>query len=588
MNRLFQFVLVGVSFAAVACAGSGDEQVDSAPIDAYESPRETLQEVFLELVRHGPTSAVFAGDRTYDAELDDIGPEALERHYTRMHELGEELGRLDPDLLGPSERFALDVASNVVSFRLGQERAQADLWEVSGIADLADGLSLLPSVQVLRSTSDLDNLISRYQKFPRLFQQRRENLEAGAAQGLVASRPIVERAIGNLRNFTALSSADGSPFAQIVIADGVSEADRLAWTTSVNEIVDATVSPALLGYADYLETKLLPDARTTFGYGAMGQLGADYYLSHVDFQTNTTLTPQQIHELGVTRVAELDAQLRQQLAVLDIDEPVLSAGLAELAQLPESQPGALAEIQTYVADVNDALLATEWAGAVWGVEKPTAPMYDFRDAFGSPFYIVGSSTITFPTRGVASYFYDSILTHEVAHYFQDVVRLETSAEDPVSPFLPLFGSTVIAEGAAHYAEVLALDSSLYEKDSARQTALVRIGALNLLMLRAVRLVVDTGIHAMGWERDQAVSYMKERVAISEPGIEFEVDRYASLPGQALAYRLGMEVIAAERARAEGALGPAFSPKEYNRMVLGLTGGSGKLLQSAVDSFIMAN
>jgi uncharacterized protein (DUF885 family) len=187
------------------------------------------------------------------------------------------------------------------------------------------------------------------------------------------------------------------------------------------------------------------------------------------------------------------------------------------------------------------------------------------------------------------YALDGVVVHEFTHHLQDVVGQEVAGE-AVSPLELHFGlaamsSAALSEGAALYSERVALARDFYRDGDTRMTALRRLNAASWLMLRAVRLVVDTGIHSKGWTRDEVIAYMKQRVLNSDAFIEWEADRYASWPAQALAYMVGSEAIATERARAEAALGGAFDPRAFHRMVLELNGTSPGALRVSVDRLI---
>jgi hypothetical protein len=284
-------------------------------------------------------------------------------------------------------------------------------------------------------------------------------------------------------------------------------------------------------------------------------------------------------------VAEIEAQMTANLDAIGIHEPTLSAGLTHLLQLPESAPATVDQATARSAEVLGKLDSASWSGAMWGTPNPPPVTIDVIEQVGSPFYVTGASTMVIPVGSARQYELDSMVTHEYTHYLQDLVANQPSAEPPVSPYLPVFGSGVLIEGVAHYAEVVALGSTLYDYPDARTTALTKLAGLNGRMLRAVRLVVDTGIHIKGWTHDQVVTYMADHLIGTPAFFSFEADRYASWPGQALGYRLGVEAMLTEQSRAAAALGPRFSAAAFNWMALGLAGASAQLLHQATDELI---
>ena len=589
---LFKILPLLLGAQAVACATEPVAEVSSAvatasdaDLDCLSEPTAIIKAVFQEAVRHSPTLAVSAGDRSLDASLDDLGPAEFATFYRRMRKLDQKLAGIDAAALSAAGRYALDLALTTTRDARSRDAARTQLWELSSIADLGDILSSISQVQVLRSGSDLDDLLIRYRKIPAAMEQRQANLRAGLAQGLVASQPVVARVIGNYRDNFGATTGDGSPFADVAFAADISPATQALWKARVAAVVDGVVSPALQRFAGFLETTVLPRARTTFGDAGLGTLGTSYYLAQIKVQTGSDLTPDEIHALGLQRVAEIEAQMTAQLEVLGIHEATLAAGLARLKQQPESVPATAAQASAHAAEVLNKLYGAPWSDAVWGMPNPSAMKVTVVERAGTPFYLIGASTMVIPVGSTTQYELDSMVTHEYTHYLQDLVHGQPGAEPAVSPYLGLFGSVVLVEGEAHFSEVLALGSTLYDYPDARTAALTKLAGLNGLMLRAVRMVVDTGIHTKGWTRDQVIAYMADHLVSNPPFFSFEADRYASWPGQALGYRLGMEAMASEESRAAAALGVRLSSSAFHRMALGLSGATTQLLHQATDDFI---
>lgn len=586
---LFKMVPLLFGVQATACAIEPADDADTASeqaaiADNVSAPRDVIKSVFQEAVRHSPTAAVFAGDRSFDAAMDDLSPAEFASFYSRMAQLESKLAKIDPTTLSSAERFALDLALTTAHDAHARDTAKSQLWELNSRSDFGDGLASIPRAQVLRSAADLDKLLTRYRKISVALDQRQANLRSGLARGLVASNTIVTRVIGNYRAVGG-TAASGSPFADVAFDPSISAATQAQWKAKVAAVVDASVAPAFQRFANFLENTILPCARTSYGYAGLGALGSNFYVAQVKVQTGSDLTPEAIHDLGLQRVDEIQAQMISNLDAVGIHEATLSAGLARLLQLPESVPATAEQATTRSAEVLSKLYATAWSGDVWGLPNPPPVTVDVIDQVGSPFYVTGASTMVIPVGSARQYELDSMVTHEYTHYLQDLVATQPGAEPPVSPYLPVFGSVVLVEGVAHFAEVVALGSTLYDYPDARTTALTKLAGLNGLMLRAVRLVVDTGIHTKGWTHDQVVAYMTDHLIGTPAFFSFEADRYASWPGQALGYRLGVEAMFSEQARAAAALGSRFSSSAFNRMALGLSGATAQLLHQATDELI---
>lgn len=554
-------------------------------LESLTSSREIIKAVFDEQIRHSPINAMYAGVRDFDAVVDDLSQAEAATFYARMNVLAKKLATIDPSTLSPSEELAFDVALASVKNAHGREVAHTELWEISSFWDTSDVPTDFAYVRTLETVADVDNMVARYHEIPRYLRQRTDNLKTGAAAHLVAAQPVIRRGLENTKNNTPTAAA-GSPFSALTFGDDVSEEDKAAWQARIDAIVDAEVAPAYQKYAEFLENELLPQGRTTFGAGALGENGLEYYRSQIAFFTGSSQTPEELLDLGVVRVTELETELRTELAAFGITEPTISASLQKLAALPESTATlSVAEVTDYSKAFLAKLDSAPWASSVWGVRSDAPPEVDVKDRSGTAYYTIGTNTMTIFAKGTHRHDLDWMLTHEFTHFLQDTVSHQASAEPPVTPYLSVFGGSAMSEGGAHYAETLALRAGLYNQPSPRDTALRKIAALGGLMLRAVRLVVDTSIHVRGMDRDTAIAYMKDRVSMPVDNIAHEVDRYASWPAQALAYRVGMEGIASERARAERALGSRFSESEFNRLTLSLSGGSLQVLSHRVDRMI---
>ncbi|WP_394825871.1 DUF885 domain-containing protein [Pendulispora albinea] len=561
------------------------EDESDADLEELSTPRTIMRAVFDEAIRHRPVNAIFAGVRTYDALLDDLSEEEYCRHFRRMNKLAAKLATIDATKLSSGEQIALDIAKTRVRDARSAEKAVSYRWEVSPFDTVGNNWAYLASSTELRSRADVDAMIARYGQIPRAIGQHIRNLRTGLASGLTASRPVIERTISGYRTYQGLPAAEGSPFAALRFAANVSDADKQAWTAEVRKVVDDKVRPAMIRYADFLQNTVVPSARTTYGVGGLGAIGQAYYPDQIEVHVGRRFTPDEVHALGLQRVAELEPLMRRDLAALGIDEPTLAAGLAKLRELPESKPASVDEARAHAYEFLPRIYAKAWAEDTWGVPNPPPMQVQVLVGDRSAYYVIGSNTMTLSALSKPLYQFDGTVLHEAMHYLQDLVIRSATGEEPVSPYVATSGGSALSEGSAHYAEVLALDTTIYETGNPRLTALTRLSALGQLMLRAVRLVVDSGIHAKGWTREQTLAYMAERLDMSAGSIAFEADRYASWPGQAITYRLGAETIASEQARARAAMGERFSQSAYNRMVLGLFGGSVDLLKQKTDAFI---
>ncbi|MBP9112910.1 MAG: DUF885 domain-containing protein [Polyangiaceae bacterium] len=582
------FLLLPSALPACSSNAEENEVLDDESSLKGEAAKQIVEDVFAELTRHKPTFAVFGtdGDRSHDREMDPISPSEFSRFYTRMRQLGKQLAKIDPAKLDASYQLAYDIATLAVKDAESREVSQYETWEMSILYDEGDDLPYYSSVGPIRNRADFDNLLARYKQLTGYFDQKIANYKRGLANNRVAPKAIVTRVIEKNKGLYSAAGEQSAMVSNLTFAEGVSSANQTAWKAEMAKLVDSTINVAGMKWVTFLETMLLPQARTkTFGVGTL-DVGAKLYAGQVLFNTGESRTPEALHTLGLSRVAELEQNMQKELRNLGIQEITLAKGLEKAKALPASQPGSAADIKTRVEqNLMPKLTAKGWAENLWGVAKPAPVKFEYPEREGSAVFLLGVNAIRVPVKGVSLPSIDSVLVHEYTHHLQGLVA---SASKPVSPVQQFFGSSAMAEGGGLFSEVVALEQNLYGSDNTPAASLTRLNAYSNLMLRAVRLVVDTGIHAKDWSRQKAIDYMRVRLTMGEEAVAYEVDRYASVPAQALSYRVGLEAILSSRDRAQKALGSKYNPAAFANMVLGTSGASAAVLPRKTDALIAAS
>jgi uncharacterized protein (DUF885 family) len=506
--------------------------------------------------------------------------------HRRQH-LTESLHRLtefEPSGLDEDDRLNLDLYHHLLinaqtGVGMGYDPLPFDLGEphdlrmpmnqLEGIHITAvDVLDLAPRDHL----SDYEDRLTRMHAFPRAIAEQQALLEHGLAGGFTPPRIAVAGLpdqVGNLLREKPSESALMAPFDDFPSWMGPSERSRLmseARSTYLDHIV-----PALRTLHNFLSAQYVPNCRTTVGASALPG-GATTYAYLAQRMTTTSLSPAQIHEIGVREVG----RLREEMSALMV-RAHFEGSFDQFTEFLRTDP------QFYWARGEDLVngyrvigkKVDPQLGRLFGrlprLPYGVLPVPSFREQTSPAAYYVGGA----PATGRAGYFYastyqvgvrprwemEALTLHEAVpgHHLQISLAQEL---DHLPEFRRHTGPTAFIEGWGLYAESLGEELGFYVDPYSK------FGQLTFDAWRSIRLVVDTGIHAMGWTRDQAVQFMRENSGMSDVGIGAEVDRYIVWPGQALAYKIGQLKIREMRTLAETMLGDRFDVRAFHDLVLG--------------------
>jgi uncharacterized protein (DUF885 family) len=423
--------------------------------------------------------------------------------------------------------------------------------------------------------------IAQLQDMPRYFREQLANMRAGLARGFTPPRVTLAGRDAPLASVAEAKSPQDTiyyaPFREMPANIPRDEQARLR-AAGVAAIADA-VQPAHAEVLAYVRSEYFPKARVPLAAESLPD-GKAYYQSKIVEYTTTQLSAEEIHRIGLAEMAKIRAEMQQTMnqAGFKGDLPAFLAFLRSDPQFYAKTPDELLMRAAWVAKKFDGK-AGQYFGylprsrfAIVPVPPDQAPYY--TSARGGPgVYLV--NTWNLPAR--ALYSLPALTLHESApgHAFQMPVALEQKG---VPPFRRAYISAY-GEGWALYSERLGTEMGIYE------TPYELFGMLSYQAWRASRLVVDTGIHAKGWTREQAQAYMHDNTALSDHEIETEVDRYISWPGQALSYYLGEMAIMNARKKAEAALGSKFDIRAFHDTVLQLGSVPLPVLEARIDTFI---
>ncbi|HEY4001223.1 MAG TPA: DUF885 domain-containing protein [Candidatus Xenobia bacterium] len=514
------------------------------------------------MLKTNPTMATYLGDRRYDDLLPDISAAGLAAQ-------DHDLARFEQQVTGLTLQDEADkLTAELLRLKLRDQRAEIrhgfHEWVLDQLAGPQVWLLELLNYQPLKNDEDLERLTRRYQAFQPYMQGWVANLRDGVKQGRVLPAVILERVLGQLHDLLNTPPND-SP-----LHPRNQEGPRFSRTAlaACEKAVTEQVYPAYRSLRDFLEDDY--PARDTVGLSALPG-GAEAYQYRIHAHTTTPLTAAQVHELGIGQVAALEKEMAEVARSV--------AGTTDIQKfrrsLQDDSEHFYANREDLLDDYRAILTQVEamlprWFGRLPASRCDLKPIESFREkdciaAFYYPpsedFSRAGVFYVNTYEPGTRPRYHAPALTvHEAVpgHHLQIALAMEQS---DLPDFRRHGDFTAYVEGWALYTERLANEMGVY------RDALSRFGMLTFQVWRAARLVVDTGLHAMGWSREQAIQYFEDHVGLPSMEIVNEIDRYIMWPGQALAYAVGMNEFLALRRLAEDRLGSRFDIKAFHDEVL---------------------
>ncbi len=517
-----------------------------------------------------------------DAPMDRLGDHseaALAAWNERLDGWHAELSGLDPAELGSAAvpwRFTLERLEALMDRRI----CKMDLWNVSPtwtgwqysvISTLAQ--------QPVDTDDERDAALDRAKDIARFVDTELLNLERGMEEGYAAPAGNVAAVIDQ---FTSLveTPVEESPF-----FNPATRTDDEAFIEDYREVVETSVMPALETYRDFLVHEY--EGRDEIGVAGNPD-GAACYDASVRYWSSLEMDPQAIHEAGLREMERIQTEMMD-IAVNTFGTDNLLALFDELRSNPEyafeSEQAMLDHVQAAVDRGKEAM--PDWFGYVPDVDVNVIPSPAYEKDSGGGFYSAGSAdgsrpgiykVGTYNPQGISRAGQESVAFHESwpGHHLQVTIALLNENLHPVQRYMYVSGT---AEGWGLYSERLADEAGLYSSE------LSRLGMLSNEAFRAARLVVDPGIHVMGWTRDEAIDYMLENTAEGFDAVSSEVDRYAAVPGQATSYLIGSLEIFRLRAYAQEQLGEGFDIRAFHDRVLADGGVTLPMLGASIEAWI---
>ena len=520
--------------------------------------------------RDHPEYASYRGDRRFDDRLTDASATAIARRDAQARQTLQRARAIRRSALSSEDRLSLDV----FVYGLAQ---QVRLQAFEGYATLSLGSSggfQTSFAQLLGdspsdSRHDAEMMLARMAAYPQRVDQEIERLRLGVRLGWVTARPVLARVIAQIDGQLPVDAAAGPFYEPFTRLGSVAASDRQALQDRARRAIDSQIAPALRRLRAFVADDYLPhapDSGALAGYPG----GAAVYAAVVEEQTTTRKKVHEIHALGLEQVARLRAEMEAIVRELKFDGDVASFVRFINTDPRFFHPDGAALLTGYrdIAKRIDPELPRLFARLPrmpYGIRAIPAHLGEGQAEYYSGPALDGSragwfsaNTLAYKTRPIWGM--ETLVAHETVpgHHLQTALAAEAST---LPPFRRDGDFTAYGEGWALYAETLGPELGLYSDPYSRY------GHLQSVIFRAARLVVDTGLHALGWSRQQAIDYMIDRTGEDPVYVATEVDRYYSSPGQALAYMIGALKIAELRERARQRLGERFEIRQFHRAVL---------------------
>ena len=567
MRATFVIVSFGMSilFPLVACAAEQTLEARRAELNRL------LADEWEYTLRTQPELATQVGDNRYNDRISDFSGKAIAEDLEHARQSLARFAALD--VTGFPEQERLNRELMMRSLRQSLDAARFKDWEMPAtqFGGIHLGYASLPFDSPFRNVKDYEDYLSRLHQIPRVLEQAMEHMREGLRDHLMPPKYLLEKVSVQAQQI-ADNSLDKSPFTDPLrkFPEAIAEADREQLREKIEAAVKNEVAPSYAKFAKFVRDDYAPHGRLDPGVWALPDGGARYHFA-VSRQTTTDMPVEKIHELGLKSVAEIESQM---LAIAKAqgfgDLKSFNQHIQQDAKLHAQSGQQLFDLYTHYRDQMYTKLP-ELFGRLPKNKLVVVPMEAFRSASAPPAdYSIGAGDGSRPGRiNVNEYApekrlllnVEAIAYHEgvPGHHLQFSIAQELTDLPPFRKYnLDLNAYT---EGWAFYSERLGKEVGFY------QDSYSEFGRLQNEMWRAVRWVVDTGVHSQHWKRQQMVDFFHEHTAMDDENINTEVDRYIAWPAQALSYKMGQMKILELRARAQKELGSSFDLRGFHDAVL---------------------
>lgn len=562
MNRCVLFILA-VLLSPVATVSADDR----------EAFRKIYEKEWAFRMQEFPMFASNAGIDDYADRLGDVSEEAETRRYAFWKDIRQELNSISCERLDRKECINYRIFLKQMDDFLAAYEIKSYLIPFTSDWGFYMELGRLPEETEFRSTEDYRNYLARLHQLPRVMDQYISLMRKGLELGLTQPRVVLDGRDEPIKA-QIVSDVNDSPFFKpfVSMPESVAGGDRAELLATAEKVVASEVIPAFQRLNDFFRDEYIPGARQSLGATELPD-GERYYQAQIRLYATVDMSAQEIHQLGLEQVQRIRAEMEAIITEVEF-EGDFAAFLEFLRTDPQfyaKTPRELLAHASYYAKKIDGRLPMLFGHlprqpyGVAPVPDELAPFYTGGRYVGAPlearrggYYWVN----TYALESRTLYTIPALTLHEGApgHHTQNALAQEHQDQPPFRRFDYI---SAYGEGWGLYSEKLGLEMDIYE------TPYEHFGRLTYEMWRACRLVIDTGIHAMGWTRQQALDFLASNTALSIHEVTTEIDRYISWPAQALSYKLGEYTIWQLRGRAEQDLGADFDIRAFHDFILSL-------------------
>ena len=603
MKKSALILFASAALLSPICSAAALAQAD-ASTQSVASESQRLAALFAAddeaSLKRNPLNALFRGDMRYADHFGDMISDAyFDNERSAAQANLESLKTIDRDKLNATDKIAFDVFKQVQMDALkGYSKEIMDLTVVRPLNHFFGYHTFYPTfasgqgAAPFKTVEDYENNLKRHKEFIVLMDRSIDRFRQGMASGVFETKMTISNVVDQLDTQLAQKTEESPYYGPVLkFPEGFSDADKARLTSEYRDIIETGLYPANARLRDFLRDSYLPLAREQVGLSAM-KGGEALYQYLIEQTTTLPLKADDIHTLGLSEVARI------KLGMESIKKEVgfkgsLSEFFDRLRTDPKLKPTSRAALTQGYYDIGkkvDATISTQFK------YLPKAPLEikpyeEFREKYeaggsyqqGTPdgsrpgtFYFNAYDLPSRTTPGMTT-----LYLHEGApgHHFQISIAQEN---EKLPAFMRFGGNTAYVEGWALYAETLGYEMGLFTDPYQR------FGTLSDEMLRAMRLVVDTGIHSKGWTREQAIQYMLSNSDMGKTDATAEVERYIAIPSQALAYKIGALTILRLKEKAKKELGMKFDVREFHNQVLNTGALPLTVLEKKIDDWIAAS
>lgn len=584
----------------VACGGDAPEETltesgvrKMTPVEAKETLESVVTDYWEEFLELNPIAATSVGDHRYNDQFpNSIGTTHMERVLAMHQKFLDRARSIDQSALSGQDLLSWEIFVRQRENAIEGFDFPGHLIPVNQFFSVPNFFAMMgsgSSLQPFNTVEDYDNWLGRVDGFAVWVNQAKTNMRLGMERGTVQPRILMERTLPQLQAHI-VSDPEQSIFYTPIsrMPEAFSDEDRERLSDTYRNAIANKIVPAYQALHDFIEHEYLPETRASVGLSALPH-GEDWYAYNVRSITTTDLSPAEIHETGKREVARIHSEMRKVMA-----ETGFNGTLPEFFEFLNSNESFYFDSREALIDSYKALREDVHAKALKLFHGLPEADYEIRavepfrekSASGASYQAAAPDgsrpgvfyVNTYDLSARPSWAIESLFLHEAVpgHHFQ--ISIQRELED-LPAFRRFGGYTAYIEGWGLYAESLGKEMGVY------QDPYQYYGALQAELWRAIRLVVDTGLHHKGWSREQVLDYMYANAAVKEARAVSEAERYIAIPGQALAYKVGQLKIRELRERTEAALGDEFNVKDFHALVLGDGALPLDVLEAKVERYI---